>query len=148
MYRVVSEMLSTSKSEEAVKVSIPRQLHMAVLKVQVDNNMDWGDACAKAAELINANSEEFKKAVQREAQRIYNSQFMGQLNKTQDNIRKIAFQGGLGQARMDEDNFHVPCSICRKPMQFSDRDKNWESGTKPALYEAFGKWHHTSCPSS
>ena len=47
--------------------------------------------------------------------------------------------------RTGEDNFRVPCSICGKPMYFSNRDGKWEGDVKPILYGAFKNWHHTSC---
>ncbi|MFH0897851.1 MAG: hypothetical protein V1850_07410 [Candidatus Bathyarchaeota archaeon] len=107
--------------------------------------MDWGDACAKAAELIDANSKEFKEAVQREAQRLYKSRLMGELNKARSTVEERAFNKALELVRTVDDNFHVPCGKCGKPMQFSDRDKIWESEIKPALYEAFKDWSHANC---
>lgn len=133
-------MLSTSKAEEAVKVSIQRPLHMAILKVQVDNNADWDVACTKAAELIDVNSEKFKKAVQREAQRFYKSRHMNELNKARQAIAEEA----AATVQFTQDNFRIPCSKCGEFMYFSS-DDDWESKEKPILYEAFKGWSHGDC---
>jgi len=100
--------------------------------------------CAKAAEHIDANSEEFKRAVKREAERIYNSRFMTQFNKAKKEAWGDGLDKGLDYA-YEQDFFHVPCSICGKPMDFWSGDDNWESQIKPTLYEAFKNWQHTSC---
>lgn len=137
----MSRTIATSNGEEAVKVSIPRQLYMKLLKVQVSDNVDWDEACVKASKLLDSNSEEFKQAVQRESTRIYKARHLAELNKARETIRREAEQ----TVRNTENNWRVPCGKCGKPMFFSSRESNWESQLKPVLYKAFAGWSHVSC---
>ena len=138
---------SSTDRKGSVKTYVPRQLHRAVIRIQVDEDLDWEDAAARAAVLIDANSREFKQAVEREADRLAKTRFMSQLNTGRETIRNKAFDEGMKYVREWEDNFRVQCSICDKPMYFSSRNKNWEE-VKTVLYEAFKNWHHTSCAGS
>ena len=63
-------MLSVKNREGAVKAEIPKALYMAIVRLQAAENLDWEDACVRAAELIDANSKEFKRRVKLEAQRL------------------------------------------------------------------------------
>jgi len=87
-------MPSTRNRGDTVKAEIPRRLHMSILKVQVAENLDWENACARAAVLLDANSQEFKRAVELEAQRLYKVRFMSELNKGRESIREGAY--GIG----------------------------------------------------
>jgi len=126
-----------------VKVSIPHELQIAIMRIQVEENLTWEEACVKAATLLKTNSEEFKKAVEAEAKRIYKRRFMTQLNKARETIYAKGYEAGYKEAA-SEDHFHVPCSICGKPMHFSSTDENWDK-IREVLYNAFKTWAHTSC---
>jgi len=138
-------MLALRNREGAVKAEIPKALYMAIVRLQAAESLDWEDACVRAAELIDANSKEFKRRVELEAQRLYKQRFMRELNKARETIRSNAWEAGANWVRNNEDNFRVPCSICGEPMYFSSNDSNWESKVKPTLYQAFRNWHHVRC---
>ena len=138
-------MLSLKNREDAVKAEIPKALYMAIVKLQAAKELDWEDACLKAAQLINSNSEEFKRLVKLEAQRLYKRRFIKELNKARETIRSNAWEAGANWVRNNEDNFRVPCSICGEPMYFSSNNSNWESEVKPTLYQAFKNWYHVRC---
>jgi len=138
-------MLSLKNREGAVKAEIPKALYMAIVKLQAAEELDWEDACLKAAQLLYSNSEEFKRLVKLEAQRLYKRRFMRELNKARETIRSNAWEAGAEWVRRNEDNFRVPCSICGEPMYFSSNDSNWESKVKPTLYQAFKNWYHVRC---
>jgi hypothetical protein len=138
-------MLSLRSRKGVVRAEIPRDLYLALIRIQASEGLDWEGTCLKAAQLLNLNSEEFKRLVRVEAQRLYKQRFMSELNKAKETVRSNAWEAGGEWVRENEDNFHVPCSICGKPMQFSSLDKNWESEIKPTLYQAFKNWRHTKC---
>lgn len=138
-------MLSLKNREGAVKAEIPKALYMAIVRLQASESLDWEDACVRAAQLVNANSLEFKRMIELEAQRLHKQRFMKELNRARETIRSNAWEAGGEWVRENEDNFRVPCSICGKPMYFSSLNKNWESEIKPILYQAFKNWHHTKC---
>jgi len=70
-----------------VRAEIPRELYMAIVKLQAAEDLDWPEACIKAARLLNSNSEEFKRIVQLEAERLYKQRLMRQLNKARETVR-------------------------------------------------------------
>ena len=137
-------MLSTRNRGGAVKAEIPQALYMSIVRLQATETLGWENACARAAVLLDANSQESKRAVELEAQRLYKVRFMKELNKARDTIRDNAWGSGAEHVRKEEDNFRVPCSVCGKPMYFSTLDSIWDQ-EKAALYETFKKWHHTTC---
>ena len=138
-----------------VKVTIPHELQIEILRIQVEENLSWEDACIKAATLLKTNSEEFKRAVEAEAERRYKSRHMSELDKARKTIEEKAYKKGYDEGyrkgydegytkAMSEDHFYVPCSICGKPMHFSSKDSNWKD-VKRVLYNAFRTWAHTAC---
>jgi hypothetical protein len=129
---------------DLVQCTIPYTLYRAIATIQVDGGLDWDAACVKAAELMNTGSETFIRRVAEEANRLYDARFMTEVNKARATIKKKAWQEGADYVRKNEDNFHVPCSICVKPMPFSSRDGKWAEERK-TLYEAYKTWYHTSC---
>jgi hypothetical protein len=124
----------------SAKISIPRELRMAIIRLQAEKDLDWPDACKEAAFLIDANREKFKRAVKREAVRIYNKRFFTEMNKARGTIEKEAAR----RVRVMEDNFRVPCSKCGRYIYFSSNDNNWKQ-IRRDLYEGFEDWHHTRC---
>ena len=137
-------MGSTSSQEELVKTSIPRRLQMAIIRLQADGDLNWDEACEKASELVDSNGTEFKKAVEHEAQRLHKSKFLEQMNRARLSIHNNGFEEGVKWVRENEDNFRAPCSVCGKPMYFSQNNSNWEE-VKKTLHPAFANWHHTTC---
>lgn len=139
------EHVVTSSSNGRMKtVKLPWRLYKAILSLQLEHDLEFDEACLKASELINPNSDIFKKAVEREARRLAKSQFMSQLNAGRKTIRDVAYIDATNRVRVNEDNFRVPCYICGEHMYFSNRKSNWNE-VKSTLYEAFKTWHHTEC---
>jgi len=114
-----------SKSDSSMKMEIPKVLYHAIIRIQAAENLDWDEACVKAATLMDTGSKSFKKEVDKEALRLEKRQFMTQLNTTRDSIKTSAYNEGVNYTRNNEDNFKVPCSVCGKPMYFSNRDPRW-----------------------
>jgi hypothetical protein len=141
-------MLTLKDRKDAVKAEIPKELYMAIVKLQAAEELDWEGACMRGAKLIDANSAEFKRMIELEAQRLYKQRFMKELNKARETITNNAWKSGAQWVRRHQDNFRVPCSICREPLYFSSSDSNWESEIKPTLYDAFKNWYHVRCKSS
>jgi hypothetical protein len=132
-------MVAEKSHGSPVKTSVPRELYMAIVRLQAAENLDWDEACLRAVDLLNKNGGEFKHATELEAQRVYKSRFMSELNKS----RKTIYKMGYNEA-MQIDRFTIPCSICGKPMQFTSRDPKWEE-QKLILNNAFKNVCHTNC---
>ena len=137
-------MISSKNREDSVKVSIPRQLQMAIIRLQGAEDLDWEEACTRASVLINRNSEIFKKAVEDRALALYRSRHMSEMNKTRKTIEEKTRDIAVDMTRHEEDNFRVPCKICGENMYFSSTDENWEE-EKKILHQAFADWQHEKC---
>jgi len=132
-------MVAEKSHVVSVKASIPRELYMAIVRLQAAENLDWDEACLRAVDLLDKNGGEFKHAAELEAQRIYKSRFMSELNKS----RKTLYKMGYNEA-MQIERFTVPCSTCGKSIQFTSRDPKWEE-QKRLLNDAFKNVCHANC---
>jgi len=116
----------------------------------------------RAAELIDRNSEAFKRAVKREAQRLYNSRFMTQLNRAREKIRdegwKLGFKHGYGEGyEKARGEFEVwfYCNICGEPITIRPNSESHKAliqtctttdgATRPAMKELV-KWLRPCLP--
>ena len=141
---MILELSNSKHNDSVMRVEIPKELHQAIIRIQADETLDFVDACRKAALLVDPRREEYRKAVEDEANRLAKSRFMKQINKARKTIEDQAYQRGADYVRNSEDNFHTPCSVCGKPIHFSNSLSNWEDVRKP-LHEAFSKWYHGNC---
>lgn len=138
-------MLSLKSRGGIVKIEVPKALYMAIVRLQAAESLDWEDACARAAQLIDANSAEFGMAVKREAQRLYNRRFMEQLNKALASVKEKAwnegFEAGYDEAlysifELEEKHLskhglgYALCQHCGKPLY----------GVLVAVNQSLGKW--------
>jgi len=136
-------MISEKGHGSAVKTSLPRELYMAIVRLQASENLDWDEACVRAAGLLDQQGEKFKRAIELEAQRLYKSRFMSELNKARKSIEKQYYKLGYDEA-MKIEHFSVPCSVCGEPVVFSSRDARWDEARR-TLSEAFKNCRHTNC---
>lgn len=133
-------MAESGAKKQHVRVRIPEELDQAIVALRARENLSFDEACKRIAIRSDPNSKLFEEAVDKKAQELGKSTFMKQLNSSRATIQK----NEADTVRNNEDNFHVPCSKCGKPMSFSNRDSNW-STIKPVLYAAFKTWSHTTC---
>ena len=134
-------MTDNGEKIQHVRVRIPGQLDKTIVAIRAHDGLDFDQACIKVAILADANSKPFAEEVEKRAKELGKSSFMTQLNTSRATIQK----NEADAVRSKEDNFHVPCSKCSKPMSFSSRDKNWND-CKVVLYAAFKTWAHVNCP--
>ncbi|MCJ7633258.1 hypothetical protein MUP77_12810 [Candidatus Bathyarchaeota archaeon] len=137
-------MISSKNREDSVKDSIPRQLHMAIIRLQGAEDLDWDEACTRASVLINQHSGIFKRAVENRALSLYRSRHMSEMNKIRKAIEDKTRDVAVDMTRHEEDNFRVPCSICGETMYFSSTDEDWEEA-REFLLKAFAGWKHADC---
>jgi hypothetical protein len=128
-----------------IRVSIPRSLYDGILRIQLDEGLDFNAAANKAANLMEPNGQLFREAVEKQAQELGRSQFLAQLNKGRASIEAAAYNAGAEYVRTHEIHFEAPCSVCGKPMKFSSNDANFEKEVKAPLHGAFKNWYHVPC---
>jgi hypothetical protein len=124
------------------KLSIPHDLKIKILKIQVENDTEWDSACQIAATMLDVEKE--KKRIANEARRLMNSEMMTQLNTAKATIAAKERENAKKEVRANEDNFRVLCNACQEYMHFSSRDEKWTE-EKAVLYKAFGNWSHVTC---
>ena len=134
-------MADSGRKVVHIRVRIPPVMDQAIVGLRARENLSFDEACERMAVLWDPNSKLFAEAVEKRAQELGKSTFMKQLNSSRVTIQK----NEADAVRRNEDNFHVPCSKCAKPMIFSNRDDNWNE-SKAILYAAFKTWHHVNCP--
>lgn len=138
-------MISTKSQEESVKVSIPHRLHMAILKVQVDNNVGWEEACEKAAIMLDANSKIFKESVSSEAEKAFKSRLMSQLNKSRLSIQNKGWEEGFSvgyDEALRTNQIWYFCDICGEKIIVAPNDNSHKAIIEYMLEHG---WGHTSC---
>ena len=123
-----------SKSDSSMKMEIPKVLYHAIIRIQAAENLDWDEACVKAATLMDTGSKSFKKEVDKEALRLEKRQFMTQLNTTRDSIKTSAYNEGLRQ-------FTYPCNVCRETL-YATKDNEWKGILEKGYIST---WGHAKC---
>lgn len=140
----------SADTKDLVKLPIPREIYLAIMKVMTDENLDWPKACQRVAQLINTKSDEFKKAVDAKANQLYKKRHMAEQNKTINKL-KAKFESGhyavMEMMRKDQEKlqqFYIPCPKCGEPMRFSNSDEDWTTKSQ-TLLAAFKGWAHVNC---
>jgi len=135
----------TASAMSAVRVWIPKELYMALLRIQVSENLDWDDACRRAAILLNEGSEKYVKLLKREAEKLYSSRFMQQFNRARKNIAEEAYRrgyrDGYEKGRLDHAIWYY-CAICGGKIYVKPNSNSHMAIMK---YMKEHKWGHTSC---
>ena len=76
----------TSKKIITGSKDLPEELIRAIMRIMLEEHLDWDQACKRVAILINLNSEEFKKLVEVEGNREYKSRHFKEFNKARETI--------------------------------------------------------------
>ncbi|MFH0748416.1 MAG: hypothetical protein V1915_00625 [Candidatus Bathyarchaeota archaeon] len=91
-------------------------------------SLGWDEVCAKAATLLDTNSETFLKLVDQKAQSIYKSRFLRELNKARATVATYSKRHGYLEGLEGANNierFKVPCSQCGSLLEFRNTHDNW-----------------------
>ena len=82
-----------------VKRSIPWALNIAIVRLQGAEELEYDEACVRAAVLIREGGERFKEEVKSEANRQYKSHFMGEQNKAKNTWIQKGYDEGFGEGK-------------------------------------------------
>lgn len=129
------------RDDGTVEALLPKELYMAIVRVQAEEELEWNGSCVRAAELIDSGGEKFKKDVKEEARRLHNRELMQELNKGRLTIANNARESALSLAKI-----RYPCSVCGKDMVWNllndeDKEKIMEVLKKGGI----ANWQHTTC---
>ena len=147
----MSPRRSKSKSHPPIE-ELPKELRRSLVKLMAHDNLDIEEAYRKAAVLIDVNSTKFKDEVQKEADRIYKSRFMSEINKARTSIKNRAEEEWFGnyeeaykQGHIDakaENEIWFYCSVCNKKITVTPNSNSHQEIIK--LMKKAG-WGHQSC---
>jgi hypothetical protein len=142
-------MVPSSKTGRKVKRTIPWSLHMAIVRLQGTEELEYAEACVRAAVLIEEGGEGFKEAVKVEANRLYKSRFLGELNKAKNTwIQKgisIGYKDGMNQGfNLASDRFQIlyPCASCGCDIVLRPDGEATKSAVE---HLKSAGWRHTDC---
>ena len=136
--------MTVSEQERTLVTQMPESLRRKILRVMLDDDSTWDNACAKAEALLATGSVAFKEAVAKEAQSLYKSRHLTELNKAMKGMKEKWYGEGYDDGAKNETHFSVPCPRCGKDMNFTNFDSNWLTA-KTILETAFKDWSHVNC---
>jgi len=118
------------------------------VKTQAADELSGYDASEKAAILLDPNSKIYKDAVAAEADKMYKSKFMTQLNKARKKAEikgnSDGYEEGLEQSKEEHEIWYF-CNVCDELIMISK-----ESAEHNAIidYLRENKWGHSACHES
>ena len=134
-----------ASASNVFRVSIPRELYVALLRIQVFENLDWDEACKRAAILLDENSKKFSRLVKSEAEKIYSSRFMRQFNKARRRIVEEAYnrgyKDGYEQGKLDHAIWYY-CARCGGKIYVKPNSNSHMAIIK---YMREHRWGHATC---
>ena len=146
------EMAPRKKKDTPSLEDLPKSLRMAIVRLMAKYNLDYPEALEKAALLLDINSRAFDEEVKKEANRMYKSQFMIQLNKARATIERdcksrieAALHNGYNQGynKAKEDyGVWYNCKVCNEPIYIRP---NSEPHRRVNEFLRSQGWGHTAC---
>ncbi len=142
-------MVPSRKTGKKVKKTIPWSLHIAIVRLQGTEDLEYEEACVRAAALIEEGGERFKEAVKAEANRLYKSRFMGEQNKAKNTWIQKGYNSGHKDGRdqgynIARDRFQIsyPCATCGSDIALRPDGEATKSAVEHLKSEG---WRHTEC---
>jgi len=140
-------MAPRKKGSKTVPVleEVPRALRSAIVRVMAEHDLDWEPACEHAAMLIDKDGKNYQKAVKREAERIYKSRFMTQLNLARRSVHSggylEGYEAGVLEGRRKYEVWYF-CNVCGQRINIPPNSNNHK-----ALIEYMQEhgWGHQAC---
>ncbi|UCD44584.1 MAG: hypothetical protein JSV27_10765 [Candidatus Bathyarchaeota archaeon] len=142
-------MKASSKKGKIVKKSIPWELHMAIVRLQGAEELEYEEACVRAAVLIEEGDEKYRENVRAEANRMYKSRFMAEQNRAKNTWHKKGYDEGFtdGEAKgfdaaKNAYQITYPCSNCGDDIILI---RNGEDTMSALEYLKSQGWRHGQC---
>ena len=142
-------MKASRKKGKTVKRSIPWPLHIAVVRLQGSEELEYDEACLRAAVLIEEGSEKYKEAVKVEANRMYKSRFLGEMNKAKNTWIQKGYDDGFRKGKSvgyesarEAYQVRYPCSKCGGDLILKPDGKDTEAAIE--FLKSQG-WGHSQC---
>ena len=135
--------------KKSFKTMIPWVLHIALIKLQGRLESTYEEACIRASQLLDSNSEEFEKAVASETSKIEKSQIMSKVNKNRKGWIEKGYKNGFSEGHkqgyrkgVTENQITYNCSVCNGEIVMKPGG-NDHTAMKKMMADS--SWSHTSC---
>ena len=121
---------------------LPESLRFGIINMMSQYKIkDFNEAYDMAGMLLDKNSDEFNKAVNREAERRYRSRHLTELNKARTTIEKSAYNRGYLRG-VNDNRIWYYCGICTDPIYLKP-NSNSHKAVITLMREK--NWGHESC---
>ncbi|MFC1804165.1 hypothetical protein ACFL0D_09425 [Thermoproteota archaeon] len=110
---------------------------MSIIRLQGDEGLTWDEACTRASTLLDTGKEVYTKSVRKEAQSLYKSRHMTEMNKSRKKWVEEGYRKGV-----EEYKITYPCSVCGGELVLKPGEKDHEA-MKGFMRQA--GWAHSSC---
>ena len=121
---------------------LPESLRFAIINMMSQNRIkDFDSAYDFAGMLLEKNSDEYNKAVQREAERLYRSRHFTELNNARATIEKSAYNRGY-QRGVAACRIWYFCCICGKPLYIKPNSEDHKAIVMSMREKG---WAHATC---
>ena len=125
---------------------LPEALRFSIINMMAEYRIrDFDKAYSMAGMLLRRNSVEYRKSVQKEAERLYRSRHFSELNKARSTIEKKAYERGYytGHKRgVNENQVWYFCKVCGKSIVIVPNSNSHNAVIQ--LMREHG-WGHESC---
>lgn len=128
-------------AKDGVQALIPKELYMAIIRLQADEGLSWEAACLRGAELSDSGSKQFKKKVEEEARKLHNSQLMQQLNRARASVRTSGYNAGY-EAGSKAHHLWYYCTFCGEGIWL---EPDSEAHKAVIQYMKDHGWAHRKC---
>jgi hypothetical protein len=142
-------MKASRKKGKMIKRSIPWELNIAIVRLQGAEELEYNEACVRAAALIEEGSEKYKEAVKAEASRQYKSRFLGEMNRAKNTWIQKGYTSGHKDGMKEGGNLAIerlqityPCATCGRDIVLRPDGEAAKSAVEHLKSEG---WRHTDC---
>ena len=138
-----------ASKKKMVKKSIPWELHMAIVRLQGAEELEYNEACVRAAALMEEGGEMYRDEVKAEANRMYKSRFMAELNKARNTLYQRGYDEGVSDGRKTgyevvKNVYQItyPCANCGGDLVLKRNGEDTKSAIEHLKSQG---WRHTKC---
>lgn len=121
-----------------VECLMPTSLYRTIVRIQAARNLGWTAACQSAGSILNEKEADFERRIGSQAEKLYNSRFMTQLNKAKKQTFGEGYKAGVKAATLK-----VPHAVCGQVVEWDPTNESTRAVLMKIL--AGGGYSHSGC---
>lgn len=138
-----------SRKTQRVKVEIPWELNMAIIKIQAVEELEFKEACIHASKLLDVNGGEFQRAIETKVNNIKKGLVLSEVNKSKKTWREKGYKKGYDEGMRNgyqrgvvDYRIAYTCAVCGKELIMKPKANDYEA-MKQLMKQA--GWAHGDC---